>query len=166
MTGADVIEIVDLITCAGIPVHVDGGWAVDALIGHQTREHGDVDIAVPHSFVPLLRQKLASIGFGEIQRDDSWECNFVLADDRGREVDVHSYTFSGSSEIAEGVPYPAASLSGSGLIAGRSIACISLEYVVEFHTGYNLRPIDYRDMAQIAAHFDLALPEEYRDEKP
>ena len=46
-----------------------------------------------HKDVPKLRELLESRGYREILRDDSWECNFVLADESGREVDVHSYTF-------------------------------------------------------------------------
>ena len=49
-----------------------------------------LDIAVRHADVPKLRKLLESRGFGEVPRDDSWECNFVPADPSGLEVDVHS----------------------------------------------------------------------------
>ncbi|MHA1547625.1 MAG: nucleotidyltransferase domain-containing protein, partial [Alphaproteobacteria bacterium] len=30
----------------GIKVWIDGGWGVDALLGEQTRPHGDLDLVV------------------------------------------------------------------------------------------------------------------------
>lgn len=48
LTAADdVIRILDLLETAGAPCWVAGGWGSDALVGHQTREHADVDLAVP-----------------------------------------------------------------------------------------------------------------------
>ena len=66
---------------------VDGGWGVDALLGRQTRKHDDLDIAIPHKDVPKLRRILAEKGFNEIFRDDSRECNFVLQDEAGNQLD-------------------------------------------------------------------------------
>jgi hypothetical protein len=62
------------------------------LLGKGTRNHGDLDVAIPHAQVPLLRRLMATRGFYEQARADSWECNFVLADTGGRRLDVHSYT--------------------------------------------------------------------------
>ena len=91
----------------GLEVYVDGGWAVDALLGEQTRPHDDLDIAMPHTQVPRLRALLGTRGFREQRRDDSWECNFVLADDTGRRLDVHSYTLDAARLNVAGVPYSA-----------------------------------------------------------
>ena len=77
-------ELVEYLEEHGLEVYVDGGWAVDALLGEQTRPHGDLDIAVSHKFVPQLRDLLATLGYRQIARDDTWECNFVLADGQGR----------------------------------------------------------------------------------
>lgn len=41
---------------AGFEVGVGGGWAVDALLGHQTRDHADLDIALPEKFESRLRE--------------------------------------------------------------------------------------------------------------
>ena len=81
-----------------------GGWAVDALLGEQTRPHDDLDIAAPHVHVPRLRALLARRGFREQHRDDSWECNVVLADDAGRRLDVHSYMLDAAGLNVGGVP--------------------------------------------------------------
>ena len=51
MTASDVIELLDFLERTGLEIHVDGGWAVDALLGEQTRSHDDLDIAIPHAQV-------------------------------------------------------------------------------------------------------------------
>ncbi len=84
----------------------DGGWGVDALLGEQTRRNSDLDIVVKHKDVPRLTKLFESRGYVEIPRDDSWECNFVLADESGHEVDVHSCTFDAEGNNIYGVPYP------------------------------------------------------------
>ena len=161
MTAADVIEIIQLLTANGIEVYVDGGWAVDALLGEQTRPHADLDIAMRHQDVPRLRALLEARGYREIPRDDSWACNFVLADEAGREVDVHSYTFDAAGNNIFGVPYPAASLTGTGSIGGQRVDCISPAWLVEFHTGYELDLNDFHDVSALCRRFGLELPAEY-----
>ena len=161
MAEVDVVHIVQLLTSSKIPVHVDGGWAVDALLGEQTRPHNDLDIAVKHADVPLLRDLLEQKGYREVPRDDSWECNFVLGDSFGHAVDVHSYTFDAQGNCVHGVPYPAASLTGSGKIGGMSVDCTSAEWLVKFHTGYELDEDDYQDVSALCARFGLQLPSEY-----
>lgn len=37
MTGSDVVEVFNALKDAGVDVWLDGGWAVDALLGKQTR---------------------------------------------------------------------------------------------------------------------------------
>src|SRR5712672_2670106 len=93
MTANDVIEIVQLLEQNGIDVCVDGGWGVDALLGEQTRMHSDLDIAIPHKDVVLIRTLLEARGYRDVPRDDTRDCNFVLGDNQGRQVDVHTYTF-------------------------------------------------------------------------
>ncbi len=91
MSSSDVVGLLHLLKQNGIEVHVDGGWCVDALLGRQTRSHSDLDIAVPYESITKLRELLAGRGYSDVFRDDLWECNFVLGDNKGREVDVHSY---------------------------------------------------------------------------
>jgi Aminoglycoside-2''-adenylyltransferase len=60
MTAKDAIKLYKLFDQHGIKVWIDGGWGVDALLGHQTRKHDDLDIALHHSHVSAL-WKLAAI---------------------------------------------------------------------------------------------------------
>ncbi len=161
MTADTVITIIQLLTTHRIGVHIDGGWAVDALLAKQTRPHTDLDIAVEHKDVPKLRELLKNKGYEEIYRDDSWECNFVLEDNFGHQIDVHSYSFDAEGKHIYGVPYPSDSLSGTGLIQKQEVNCISAEWLVKFHTGYELDWDDYYDVQALCKHFNLELPSEY-----
>jgi hypothetical protein len=108
----DVIELLEFLEESGLDVYVDGGLAVDALLGKRTRSHDDLDVAIPHAQVPLLRRLMATRGFHEQPRADSWECNFVLADAGDRRFDVHSYTLDAAGKNLSGVPYAAEHLTG------------------------------------------------------
>jgi lincosamide nucleotidyltransferase A/C/D/E len=157
----DAADLMMLLEQNGFEVYVDGGWAVDALLGAQTRPHDDLDIALPHAQVPRLRALLGMRGFGEQRRDDSWECNFVLADEAGRRLDVHSYTLDAAGRNVGGVPYIGEQLTGRGVIGGYPVRCISPEWLVKFHTGYQLDENDVHDVRLLCERFQIAVPDEY-----
>lgn len=161
MTAKDVIALVQLLRQHQIEVCIDGGWGVDALLGEQTRAHADVDIAVPHKDVPQIRALLEARGYHDVPRDDTWECNFVLGDDEGHLVDIHSYTFDAEGQNADGVAYPYASLQGTGTIDGHTVRCIPPAWMVRFHTGYELDEDDYRDVKLLCQRFGIDMPTEY-----
>jgi lincosamide nucleotidyltransferase A/C/D/E len=162
MKGCEVAALIGLLEENGLEVYVDGGWAVDALLGQQTREHGDLDIALPHKQVSTLREILRNHGYRERPRDDSWECNFVLGDGQGREIDVHSYTLDDDGNHVSGVAYSRKHFTGTGFIDGYPVRCISPEWLVKFHSGYELDENDYRDVKALCDRFGIALPDEYR----
>jgi len=161
MEASVVVELLDFLEQSGLEVYVDGGWAVDALLGKQTRHHDDLDVAVPHRQVPLLRRLMAIRGFHERPRADSWDCNFVLADAGDRQLDVHSYTLDAAGRNVSGVPYAAEQLTGTGVIAGRSVRCIDPSWLIRFHTGYEVDDRDYHDVRLLCERFGLPLPIEY-----
>ena len=161
MRASDVVELLDFLEQNGLEVHVDGGWAVDALLAQQTRDHDDLDIAIPHAQVPLLRRLMATRGFRERPQGDSWECNFVLADAGDRRLDVHSYTLDTAGKNVSGVPYAAEHLTGTGVIAGRPVRCIDPAWLVKFHAGYAVDERDHHDVRLLCERFGLPLPEEY-----
>lgn len=162
MTATDVVEIVQLLNQNHIDVHIDGGWGVDALLGKQTRTHGDLDIAIQHRDVARVRALLEARGYKDVPRDDTRDCNFVLEDNQGHQIDVHSYTFDSEGNHVYGVEYPADSLTGIGSVNGYPVRCISPEWMVKFHTGYELDADDYRDVRALCQHFGIEMPSEYR----
>lgn len=163
MQANDVVELLILFEGHHIPIWVDGGWGVDALLGEQTRPHNDLDIAMLHKDVPLLRSLLEARGYKDIPRDDTWECNFVLGDEQGRLLDIHSCTFDESGNNIFGVAYPFDSLTGSGVILGYPVRCIEPNWMVKFHTGYPLDENDYHDVKLLCQKFGLEVPIEYAE---
>ena len=170
MTADEVVELYNQLASLGVKIWIDGGWGVDALLEKQTRPHEDVDIVIQQKDLLILRQLLESQGYQDVPRDDTRDWNFVLGDDQGRLVDVHVIVFddqrNGIYGPAErGVMYPAQSLIGTGVIAHQKVRCITAEYLVEFHTGYELQESDYRDVSALCAKFGIDLPQEYESFK-
>jgi len=157
----DAADLIALLEQNGLEVYVDGGWAVDAVLGEQTRPHDDLDVALPHAQVSRLRAVLSTRGFREEPRKDSWECNFVLIDEAGRRLDVHSYTLDAAGLNVGGVPYIGEQLTGRGVIGGYGVRCVSPEWLVKFHTGYELDNNDWHDVRLLCERFQIPVPDEY-----
>ena len=124
---ADALAFLDLVDELGIPIWLDGGWAVDALLGEQTRWHSRsrhrhrgparADArAAPHA----ARLRAGS-------RDDTSAWNFVYGDSHGREIDFHVIELDadGNGQLGPHDSYPAAALAGVGTIGERTVRCIS-----------------------------------------
>jgi len=161
MTAHNAVEIIKLLEQNDIEVYIDGGWGVDALLGKQTRKHDDLDIALPHKFVPKLRELLESRGYKDVPRDDTRDCNFVMGDDNGNLVDVHSYTFDDNGKNIFGVAYEPHHLTGHGEINGYPVKCIPPAVMVEFHTGYDVDENDYHDVKLLCERFGVSMPKIY-----
>jgi lincosamide nucleotidyltransferase A/C/D/E len=157
-----VAELIEHLESHGFEVYVDGGWGVDALLGRQTRPHADLDIAMPHSQVPALRELLTRRGYREQARPSSWECNFVLVDGAGRTLDVHSYTLDAAGNNTFGITYQGSDLNGNGSIDGKPVRCITPDSLVRFHTGYEPDADDFHDVRSLCERYQIELPKEYR----
>lgn len=161
MEAEDVIAMVTLLNKYHIEVIVDGGWGVDALLGRQTRSHADLDIAIDHENVPKIRRILKLHGYHDIPRDDSHEYNFVMGDENGHILDIHTYHFDESGNLVKGLDYPFDSLNGKGMVGGSPVRCITLDWMVKFHSGYQLDENDYRDVKALCEQFGIPLPPEF-----
>ena len=161
MRAEDVLDLVTLFEQNQIEVILDGGWGVDAQLGEQTRPHEDLDIAMPHRYVPLARALLEARGYTDVQRTDTRDCNFVLGDKFGHLIDFHTYTFDELGGLVFGLPYPPDSLTGSGSVLGHPVRCITPVWLIKFHTGYPFDENDYRDVSALCRRYHLDLPAEY-----
>lgn len=167
MSPEALVDLLQLFEGAGIEVWLDGGWAVDAVLGVQTRPHKDVDIILRVADLPELRDILGSRGF-EI-RHGGTESNFVLADHSGLEVDVHAIAFDGDGngvyrmESGSDWIFPAAGFSGRGVVGSIGVRCLSPETQVLCHAhGYVPTEKDFRDMELLQARFGVELPPNLR----
>jgi hypothetical protein len=52
-------HVVEILSAVDAPWYVAGGWAIDLFLGHQRREHGDLEIAVPRSRFDEVADALA-----------------------------------------------------------------------------------------------------------
>jgi lincosamide nucleotidyltransferase A/C/D/E len=163
MTSANVLEVVGLLEGNGIEVWLDGGWGVDALLGKQTRTHRDLDIAVQHKNVSKLRELLEARGYRDVPRDDTKDWNFVLGDDQGHEVDVHSLTLDAEGRHVYGIEHLGNSLTGVGSINGRTVKCVAAEHMVRIRTGYELRETDIQDVRALHKRFGIPIPKEHEE---
>jgi lincosamide nucleotidyltransferase A/C/D/E len=164
MSARDARRLYELLENAGIEVWIDGGWAVDALLGTPTRPHADLDVALERRCVGRLRGVLAERGFREVPRDDSSAWNFVLEDAAGLQVDAHAFTFDEHGDGVYGPPengafYRAEALAGVGVIDGRRVRCISAAWLVRFRSGYRWREKDVHDVTALCERFGIAWPE-------
>jgi len=158
----DVMWFIELCESNNIEVYIDGGWGVDALLGEQTRKHNDLDIALPHHFVELLKELLEQEGYKILENEVTRECNFVMRDTLGHEIDFHTYTFDEHGNNIYGIEYAPEHLTGIGVLNGREVKTINPEWMVKFHTGYELDEDDYHDVKLLCNKFELIIPDEYK----
>jgi len=163
MDAEAVVGVLRALDEASIQVWLDGGWGVDALLGEQTRTHADLDIILSTTDVPKLREACAAIGFRPQPGGDA--TNFILADDNGRQIDVHPIEFDergfGFFQLADGRrwPFPPAAFAGQGRVAERRARCLSAQAQVQCHDqGYEPTANDLHDMERLQELFGVVLP--------
>jgi lincosamide nucleotidyltransferase A/C/D/E len=167
MNGHEVLALLDLLKQHGVHVWIDGGWAVDACLGTQTRAHSDLDIVVEQHDAAVINDALTAAGYGPVPRDDTRAWNYVLGDAAGHEVDFHVVVLDAGGNGIYGPPenndlYPAQALSGSGTINGRPVSCTTPQWLVASHTGYEIRDKDRADVLALCERFRIPLPAEFR----
>lgn len=158
MKSSEVLEFYNVLKEHGIPVWVDGGWCVDALIGSETRMHLDLDIAVDRKHAVQLRSLIGSLGFDEDPRNDTTEWNYAMKDKKDRSVDIHVFEFDNQGNNIYGIEYPKESLSGTGTIDGQEVQCISPEWMFKFKTAYEPKQKDLQDVRALAKKFGYPIP--------
>lgn len=165
--AGDVVAVLDLLADAGIGAWVDGGWAVDALLGTQTRPHKDLDLAIPTADFARALESLGQHGFALV-RDDGPH-NQVVGDAGGRRVDLHAFDASvrrpGPDGFdvcgGDGLAYEIDGFDGTGTIAGRPVSCIPAPTLVRYHTGYEVDADDWHDVRLLCERFALPVPPDY-----
>jgi len=140
MQATAVVQFWEWARAAGLNICIDGGWAVDAMLGKQTRPHSDLDIAL---------------------RPDSWEHNFVLQTVSGDTIDAHSYELHSDGSNKFGVAYIAEHLCGEGIILGARVRCVPPHWLVLFHAGYEVDETDWHDVRLLCERFGIPIPDIY-----
>ena len=117
---------------------------------------------VRETAVPRLRSVLTREGFREIEGGIPW--TFVLADERGREVDVHTVRFDEEGNGLygpNGLMYPAGMLDGIGTVRGIRVQCKTAEAQMADRAGYERRAGDYHDVRLLHERLGIPLTRHY-----
>lgn len=158
--------MLDALEAVGIRAGISGGWGVDALLRRETRLHGDLDLGVDADDVDSAIAALEPLGYA--LSIDERPARVVLKGGGGQ-VDLHPIEWDPSGAgIQTGLAgdvfeYPPGSLDAEGLIAGRTVRCATPDLQFAFHSHYEPREHDRRDMAALADEFGLSLPPTYLD---
>jgi lincosamide nucleotidyltransferase A/C/D/E len=162
----DAVRVLDLLAHlenAGAAVWLDGGWAVDALLGEQTRAHDDLDLVARLEDSATIERALAEHGY--VLAAGGAPCSFELVDAEGHQVDVHPASFTAAGDgvyrMADGGDwiYPAAGFRGRGSILRRGVPCLTPEVVMVNHTtGYALDEAHQRDVQALGRRFGIPVP--------
>ena len=166
MSATEVLRVLDALDGAGIRAGITGGWGIDALLRRETRAHGDLDLGVDAEDVDPAVEALEPLGYA--LTSDERPGRVVLVSGVGQ-VDLHPIVWARSgagvqtSSASEVFEYPPGSLDAEGQIAGRSVRCATPALQLAFHSHYQPREHDRRDMAALADEFGLSLPPAYLD---
>lgn len=148
----NLISILDLLEDLNIKYWVDGGWGVDILTGKQNREHRDIDIDFDAKHEGKLLANLINIGY-KITTD--WSPSRIeLHHPELGYLDIHHLILKEDGSAKQAAPdggwYEFESKwFSSAVFEGRVIPCISAEAQKLFHSGYELRDVDYIDLKNL-----------------
>ncbi len=81
----DPSEVARRLGVVDIPWCVVGGWAIDLFVRHQTREHGDLEIAILRPDLPRVRRALHGFVFHAVGNGEVWR----LDDDAEPPPELH-----------------------------------------------------------------------------
>jgi lincosamide nucleotidyltransferase A/C/D/E len=142
---ARVLALMDALAAAGVSSWVAGGWGVDALIGHQTRRHYDLDLVVSDTRgnIERMERVLSRAGFRpgvrEFNPGLAMPLRHAWQDDNGYTVEVMPVTFGKP-------PFSGESLFTGGALSGHTVPCLSVRLQAVLHKGYEARAVDLADM--------------------
>jgi len=149
MPPSTVVTVVQALADAGVPCWLAGGWGVDALVGEQTRTHGDLDVVVDRD-LPDVEERvaaaLASIGLARAGSESSLEPlprTWVHSDGLGTTVEVLP-----ANLVAP--PFNKATSFREGRVAGATVPCLSVELQLQLRSGYRHRARDRRDVVLLS----------------
>ena len=157
------VDLVAHLASHGVRVWLDGGWAIDALLGRQRRRHDDLDVVAALEDVAGIEAALGELGYLRVDAGDARIV--VMLDDVGHQVDVHPVVFTeegdGVYQMTTGGDwiYPRHGFSGSGEVLGRRVACLTPEVMMLCHaTGYALDAVHQADVTALSEGFGLPIP--------
>jgi lincosamide nucleotidyltransferase A/C/D/E len=155
-TTAEVVhEVVERLEALGADPRIVGGWGIDALVGTQSREHRDLDLAIRADALDASLIALTSMGYRVTT--DSLPVRIELSAAAIRHVDLHPLHYEQDGSAWQAAPDDARFIYAAdgwvvGRIGGRDVICLSAQQQRTFHTGYELSDVARHDMAVLDRH--------------
>lgn len=151
----------------GIPLWLEGGWAIDARLGRITRAHEDIDIAFAAEHEAAYRDLIHMLGCDRHEEMDygflSWRDD-VLLDSEPCVLRDGEYNF-------EDFPGGSCPMEKEGVIDGYRVRCLSWEALYVEFLGYmdevpqdQWRAKDFESLQLIEAHLDQTTKQALRDQ--
>ncbi|KKU81267.1 MAG: hypothetical protein UY09_C0042G0001 [Parcubacteria group bacterium GW2011_GWA2_47_8] len=167
MDSKYLLDLYSKLESMGIKIWIDGGWAVDALLGKQTRPHEDLDIAIERNKLLELRSYLIAHGYRDVEREKNKMWDLVMNDGNGHEIEVHTFDLDDNGMVLKEDywdGYSVDSLNGVGYIEGYKVRCVSVEQLIKTHRNdrRELKEKDYKDIRALCDKFKIEYPEGLR----
>ena len=148
-----VLDVLSSLSEAGCRAWVAGGWGVDALVGEQTRQHRDLDLALDAEGESRALTTLGALGY--VIETDWRPARVELAASGSRWVDLHPVCFAADghgrqADLDGGVFEYLADCFAIGRIRGSAVPCLSVDQQLRFREGFELRDVDRHDLALLA----------------
>lgn len=147
-------DTLDVIEGAAVRYWVGGGWGIDLLVGRQTREHHDLDLAIDAAHLDSCLAALRAQGFVDVADELPNRIALRREQPSPSEVDVHPVVFDAAGDGR--LPGPGGAVfdfPGDDLVLGslddRVVPCLSASRQRAFHAGYEPREVDHHDLAQL-----------------
>jgi lincosamide nucleotidyltransferase A/C/D/E len=169
LSATQAVELCESLEAAGVRYWVIGGWGVDALLGRETRPHKDLDILAMRDDLAKLRGMLESqrLTVTKVWKEsrwiedlgEPWPTAFVADDSVGRAVDVHLISVLPDGTFVQHYdnpwPFPEP-FNAAGIIAGRTVPCVSVDAQLKMHVGYTLPGEQLIDLELLRGHVTFA----------
>jgi lincosamide nucleotidyltransferase A/C/D/E len=171
MTAGQALEIVDRLRDGGVQSWLAGGWGVDALVGHQTREHSDLDLIIALSDEETALQTIGEDGYAVYDRwaDGLLDRTFHVVNTRlHRSIEMSMVQLESDDwrervdELARSEGFEVPEMFTSGVIDGQRVPCVTIAMQLALHVGYKLHNEDLVDVALLCDRFSLEPPRSYR----
>ena len=109
----------------------------------------------------ILTEALYQHGFVDIHTADRKDRNFVMGHQLHGRIDFHVVELTKDGDAIYGPGeidwvITESELSAVGLIGGREVRCLSVDYQVRSHAGYTLQDTDFADMRALQEKFGLS----------
>lgn len=150
MTLDELGRVLDALETLGCRFWLEGGWGIDALVGHQTRGHRDVDVDVDAACEQQAVSALGALGY--VEAVDGRPTRVELRTPSGACVDLHPLHFDATGGARQIAPDGSDWVFESswftwGSLEGRRVPCFTAEAQRHFHRGYEAREVDRVDLA-------------------